>query len=210
MLLKTGIKLDLITDLKMLNMIEKQKRGGLCFVGSKRHVQANNKYLENFDITKPSNYLLYWDANNLYGWAMSQYLPYKDLKFIDDEDIDLSKILNTPDDHNHGYIVECDLTFPKHLHDKFKEFPPCPETLTPDMSWFSDFQKMVGKTTGIIKENKSTHVDKYNGSDKLIPHLFEHKNYVIHYRNLKFVKELGVEIGKVHSVISFEQKPWLK
>ena len=75
MLLKTDIKLDLISDLKMLNMIERQKRGGLCFVGSQRHVKANNKYLNNFDVNEPSKYLMYWDANNLYGWAMSQPLP---------------------------------------------------------------------------------------------------------------------------------------
>ena len=81
MLLKTGVKLDLITDLKMLDMIERMKRGGLCFVGYKRHVKANNKHVENFKKDKPSNYLMYWDANNLYGWAMSQYLPHGNLQF---------------------------------------------------------------------------------------------------------------------------------
>jgi hypothetical protein len=82
MLLLTGIELDLITDMKMLDMVERMKRGGLCFVGSKRYVKANNKYLEDFDPNKPENYIMYWDANNLYGWAMCQVLPYKDLKFI--------------------------------------------------------------------------------------------------------------------------------
>ena len=46
MLLMTNIELDLITDLEMLEMIEKMKRGGLCFVGSQRHVEANNHYLD--------------------------------------------------------------------------------------------------------------------------------------------------------------------
>ena len=48
------------------------------------------------------------------------------------------------------------------------------------------------------------------GSDKLVPHLHEHKNYCIHYRNLKFVESLGVKIGKVHNVVSFHQSKWLK
>jgi hypothetical protein len=94
-LLKTGIELDQITDLKTLDFIERMKRGGLCFVGSKRQVRANNKYLKDFDPKKPSTFIMYWDANNLYGWAMSQVLPYKDLKFVKKA---LEEILATPDD----------------------------------------------------------------------------------------------------------------
>ena len=118
MLLKTDVKLDLISDLKMLDMIERQKRGGLCFVGSQRHVKANNKYLDNFDVNKPSNYLMYWDANNLHGWAMSQYLPSGNLKFEDA--ITLDEILETTDENQTGYIIEVDLRFPKETHDKLK------------------------------------------------------------------------------------------
>ena len=202
MLLKTGVELELITDLKILDIIERQKRGGLCFVGSKRHVKANNKYIEGFDISQPSSYLMYWDANNLYGWAMSQSLPFKDLKF--DKEVTLDQILETSDEAETGYIVEVDISYPIELHDKFKEFPPCPESITPKQEWFSDFQKEIGIKTGMIKK------DKYRGSDKLVPHLYTHKNYVMHYRNLKFVQELGVRIDVVHQVLSFKQEPWLK
>jgi hypothetical protein len=148
--LKTNIKLELIHDLDILNMIERGKRGGLCFVGSKRHVKANNKYLDNYDSTKPSNYLMYWDANNLYGWSMVQSLPYKDLKFRND--ITIEQILNTPDDSEEGYMVECDLHIPDHLHDKLKEYPPCPENMAPDASMFSDFQKNLAHDLNLIKK----------------------------------------------------------
>ena len=114
--------MDLISDIDMLTMIQRHKRGGLCYVGSKRHVKANNKYLPDFDIANPSTFLMYWDANNLYGWAMSQSLPCGVLTW--QEGISLKKILKTPDDSPKGYIVEVDLEFPQHLHDKFKEFPP--------------------------------------------------------------------------------------
>ena len=67
----------------ILDVIERQKRGGLCFVGSQRHTVANNHHLENYDNIKPEDYIVYLDANNLYGWAMSQPLPFKDLKFSD-------------------------------------------------------------------------------------------------------------------------------
>ena len=84
MLIKTGIDLEQITDFNVLDIMETHKKGGLCFVCSNRHVKANNHYLEDFDATKPESYLMYWDANNLYGWAMSQYLPYENLKINND------------------------------------------------------------------------------------------------------------------------------
>ena len=64
MILKTDIELDLITYIEMLQMVERQRRGGLCYVGSKRHVKANNKYLDDFKPEEYSNYIMYWDDNN--------------------------------------------------------------------------------------------------------------------------------------------------
>ncbi|MFM7988609.1 MAG: hypothetical protein ACKPKO_55785, partial [Candidatus Fonsibacter sp.] len=107
MLFNTKVELELIHDVEMLNMIEKEKRGGLCFVGSKRHVKANNKYLPDYNPEEESNYLMYWDANNLYGTAMSDYLPKDNLRF--EEGTSLNKILKTPDDSPKGYIIEVDL-----------------------------------------------------------------------------------------------------
>ena len=82
----TGIVLDLISDEKVLSIIERQQKGGLCFVGSQRYTKANNHYLPDFDKTKPKNYLLYLNANNLYGWAMSQLLPYQNLELYSEQD----------------------------------------------------------------------------------------------------------------------------
>ena len=65
MLLQTGVELDLISDLEMLNMIERMKRGGLWLVGSKRYAEANNKYLDDYDESKPSTYLMDWDAKQI-------------------------------------------------------------------------------------------------------------------------------------------------
>ena len=88
MLLKTRIELDLISDPEILTMVEKSKRGGLTFVGSKRHAKANNKYMgEAFDPKKESSYIAYVDANNLYGYAMSKPLPYSELKFENSIDL---------------------------------------------------------------------------------------------------------------------------
>ena len=58
MLLNTKVELDLITDLEIMDMIERQKRGGLCFVGSKKYVEANSKYFENYSPSKTSAYIM--------------------------------------------------------------------------------------------------------------------------------------------------------
>ena len=129
-------------------MIEKSKRGGLTFVGSKRYAKANNRCMgERYDNTKESSYITYVDANNLYGLAMTEPLPCKDMKFETNwETATLQTILETSDDAETGYFVEADLEFPTELHAKFKQFPPCPETLIPEVEWFSDYQKEAMET----------------------------------------------------------------
>ena len=72
-------------------------------------MKANNPYVDDYKPEEPNNYLMYWDANNLYGWAMSQYLPYEGLHF--NENITLDEILQTPDDSDEGHIIEVDLHF---------------------------------------------------------------------------------------------------
>ena len=70
----TGIKLELLTNENMLKMIEKGIRGGMCNA-IYRYTKANNKYMKNHIKNIESLFLAYLDANNLYGWAMSQRLP---------------------------------------------------------------------------------------------------------------------------------------
>ena len=77
---KTGIKLELLTDTDMLFMNEKVTRGGICNAVH-RYGKANNKYMNNYDKSKESSYLMYFDANNLYGWAMSQKLLVDDFRW---------------------------------------------------------------------------------------------------------------------------------
>ena len=79
---KTNIKLELLTDYDMLLMVEEGIRGGICH-SIHRHAKANYKYMENYDENKESSYIQYLDANNLYGWAMSQELPVNGFKWAE-------------------------------------------------------------------------------------------------------------------------------
>ena len=82
----TGIELELISDIDMYLFIEKRMRGVTSYI-AKRHSKANNKYMECYDSSKESKYITYLDANNLHGWAMSQYLPYIGFKWLNQKEI---------------------------------------------------------------------------------------------------------------------------
>ena len=191
----TNIKLDLLTDNDMLLTFEKGIRGGYSGVLGDRYIKANNKYNLDFNNQALQNYLLYLDANNLYGWAMSQPLPTGDFKW---EEKDYS--WRDPP-NNRGCILEVDLEYPLNTKAKTHKFPLAPEKLKIDEENLSDYQKNCLKVEG----KKSV-----GNVPKLMLNLKDKKNYVIHYQLLKYYEKLGLNVKKVHRVISFKQEPWLK
>ena len=112
------IQLELLTNIDQVMFIERGIRGGVnqC---SNRYARANNKYMGNeYETEKESKYFMYFDANNLYGWAMQQSLPYSGFQCIEDvEHINF----NIPDDDPIGYILEVDLEYPEYLRDVHKD-----------------------------------------------------------------------------------------
>ena len=77
------VKLDLLTDIDILLMVERRIRGGTCH-SIYRYVKDNNKYMKTYDKIKESSYLQYWDVNDLYGWAMTQKLPENNFAWTKD------------------------------------------------------------------------------------------------------------------------------
>ena len=110
---KTGVKLELLTDIDMLMMVEKGIRGGIC-QSTHRYANANNKYMKNYNEKIESSYLMYLDANNLCGWAMSQKLPVSGFKWENDIlSFNENFIKNYDENSDVEYFLEVDIEYTK-------------------------------------------------------------------------------------------------
>ena len=102
---KTEVKLELLTDVDILLMVEKGIRGGICHA-IYRYAKTNNKYIKNYNKDKEESFLQYLDANNLYGWAMSQKLPVSGYKWKKNMlKFNEEFIKNYDEDSDKGYII---------------------------------------------------------------------------------------------------------
>ena len=193
----TGVSLDLISDVEMQNFIEKGMRGGISTI-THRYAQANNKYMKNYDPEKESSYISYLDANNLYGWAMSQKLPTGDFRWIPSpEYINLDSY---DENSAKGLILEVDLEYPPELHHLHNDYPLAPEKMVVQEEMLSDYSREIlgreGMTIGKV--------------EKLIPNLRHKEKYVLHYRNLQLYLKLGLKLKKIHRALEFSQSKWLE
>jgi len=124
---KADVKLDLLYCPDMLLMIEQGIRGGVSMI-SKRYAKATNKYMVDFNSKEKSKFIQYLDANNLYGWAMSQPLPVSDFKWMSKSQTE--KWEQFSNQEGCGCILEVDLEYPKKLHDLHNDHPLAPERIT--------------------------------------------------------------------------------
>ena len=106
--------------------IEKGLRGGISYI-AERNAKANNKYMIHYDPEKPSTFINYLDVNNLYGWTMSEYLPYGELKCL--KNIDKFDVMPINEKSDTGYILEVDLKYPDELNELHNDYPLAPEKL---------------------------------------------------------------------------------
>ena len=113
-------------------MVEEGIRGGICH-SIHRHAKANNKYKGNYDENKESSYIQYLDANNLYGWAMSQKLPVNNFKWVEDTSrINEEFLKNYNENSKKGYVLEVDVKYLKKLHDSHSDLPFLPRRMKID------------------------------------------------------------------------------
>ena len=196
MLKMTKTKLELISDVDMFQFIEKGMRGGISYI-TNRYGKANNKYMENYNPKDATKYIVYLDANNLYGWAMIQYLPTGGFEWLTEKEVDLSKY---NDESEKGLILEVDLEYPEELHDLHNDYPLAAEKIKVTEDMLSPYCREIAEKfkvkVGLVK--------------KLVPTLSNKERYVLHYRNLQLYMSLGLKLTKIHRALEFNQSPWLK
>ena len=137
---------------------------------------------------------------NLYGWAISQYLPTGGFKWLTEKQINNLNLAKYQEDSNKGLILEVDLEYPKELHDLHNDYPLAAEKVKVTEDMLSGYSKKIAEKykipTGLVH--------------KLIPTLSNKEKYVLHYRNLQLYTDLGLKLTKVHRVLEFNQSAWLK
>ena len=139
----TDIKLELMTDIDMFQFIEKGLSGGISYIAN-RYGKANNKYMKEYDEMAPSKYInMYLDANNLYGWAMSQYLPTGGFRWMKEKQINKIDLAKYKDDSKKGLIMEVDLEYPKELHDLHNDYPLAAEKIKVEKEMLSEYCKDI-------------------------------------------------------------------
>ena len=162
-------------------MIEDGIRGGICHAVH-RYAKANNRYMKDYDESKKSSYIQHLDANNLYGAAMSEKLPMNGFNWVSDIlGID-KKFVKSYNNKNSskGYILEVDVDYSSKLQKSHSDMPFLPERM------------------------------KIDKTKKLVCNLHDKKKYVVHISILKQALDQGLKFKKVHRVIEFNQKAWLK
>ena len=186
---KTGVNLELLKDPDMLLMFECGIRVGIT-QSVHKWANANNPYMGcEYDPLRPTNYLQYLDANNLYGWAMSQPLPTGEFKWVDIENLKggtrklkrtIDMMVRNSNNRGVGYVLEVDVKYPRELDNLHNDLPFMCEKI------------------------------RVSGVEKLVPNLQDKKKYVIHVKALKQALDHGLVLEKIHRVIQFKQSVWMK
>ena len=199
MLKLSRVELELLTCPDAYLFLESAVRGGISVI-SNRYGRSNNPLVPGYDATKPTSYIGYYDANNLYAKSMEEKLPLRDFRFLDENEISTFDIMAVDPNGDTGYFVECDTIYPENLHDSHSDLPMLPSHLNITKDILSDVSIHLGEKYG----------QKFKPQTKLAPTLENKEKYICHSANLRFYLENGLILKKVHRVLSFTQSAWLE
>ena len=163
--------------------MRKGTRGGISYIPN-RYSKANNKYLKSYDPKRESKHFIYLDTNNLFGYAMSKFLPTSGFKWVDPKRFELNKYSSNSSE---GCVFEVDPEYPKELHELNNDYPLAPDKIEIKREILSEYQLKIANLYNIPIGNVK----------KLVPNLFDKEKYVIHYENLQLYLRLRLELKKI-------------
>lgn len=215
----SGECIHLLQDPFIYNLFERGIRGGLTFVNTHH---ATDHFFEVGE-KKYRNILLYIDQNNLYGAAMTEYLPHSNFKLLSKNEIEIlfptrQQILDLDTETDVGYFFEVDLHYPPAIHDKTADFPLAPEFAQVTNDMLSPYMKELyncimaqrHKANLSETEDEEERDFKFKSSWKLLLSQNDKVNYCVHFKILKYYLEQGMQLTKIHNVVQFTQKPFLR
>lgn len=198
-LLYTNAKVEIISSVDIFNFVSDGIRGG--YAGAiLREAHANNPFLENYDTSLRKSWIMYFDCVNMYGKQMMKKLPISDYAFVKKEKLQNIDIFTLEEFDDVGYIFDCDLSYPPHLHEETADLPLAMHKKRVKYDELSPY------STSLLNKNDM----KFMSVDKLVPTLEDKTHYKVYGMNLKYYLHKGLNLKKIHAAVSFKQTPWLK
>ena len=173
MLKMTSVELELMVEREFHDIIDKETRGGICCI-SRKFSRANNKYLDDYDASKLTSYIIHLNMNNLYGTAMIQPLSQKNFDFMNKVQLQNFDFMSVLIDSPTGYILEVDLEYDETLHNIHNDYPLCPKNVSIVEKDLSPYTKLLAEKIDV----------KIMPVKKLVCNLKNKTKYAIHYQNL--------------------------
>ena len=197
MLKMTRVELKHIRDINLYLFLEKGMVAGISHIAN-RYSKTNNKHMKNFNPDDITKYIMYFDANSLYGWPMMQYLLYGG--FLSSDEVEKFDISSLSETSEVGYILEIDLEYLDELHNLHDDYPLAPNKINVTEDMLSDYCCNIANEYDI----------SVGGVKKIVPNFKKREKYTTHYKNLMIYMSLGLKLVKIHRIVKFNQSPWMK
>ena len=211
MLKKSGVKLELLTDMHLYSLFNKNIRGGLA-AAMRTKTKANNRFCRNYDKNRRTSYILYIDFNSLYGTVMSQFkLPVGNFEFFLENEIDeifgditgedLSKFFQVDTDGEKAYFLLVDTFVPAEVALKTDDLPL-------SISKLEITEEMLSpRNREYLAAHGRTHP---KSSTKLVASHLPQEQCFMHVTLLKELMSHGLKVSKLHEVYRCDQSRFMK
>ena len=196
----SSLTLELLSYINQCLCIIKGIRGGMSMV-SRRYALTTNKYVEGYNSSKSSSFILCLDVNNLYGRAIQEYLSWKNFEWMSPHQLNYDFIKGLEPEGEVGCIIQCSLEYPVALHDYHSDYPVASVKKLIPYGMLSPVAKMICDKH---KLKRTTNVEK------LLATVEDKDFYILHYRNLQLYVSLGLRVKKIHAGIIYKQGPIMK